>query len=75
MSSTPDSGTTISWVKSTYSGGEGGQCVEWAPAYAADHGIVPVRDSKQPYGPVLHITPHGWTGFVTALQHGDLGTA
>ncbi|EPD90738.1 hypothetical protein HMPREF1486_05618, partial [Streptomyces sp. HPH0547] len=22
------------WVKSTYSGGEGGQCIEWAPDHA-----------------------------------------
>ncbi len=34
----------IQWVKSTYSSGNGGQCVEWAPQLATA-GNVPVRDS------------------------------
>jgi hypothetical protein len=34
------------WRKSSYSGPEGGECIEWAPAYATASGDVPVRDSK-----------------------------
>jgi len=35
-------------------------------------GVV-VRDSKDPYGPVLSFSGDSWTGFVTALRGG--GTA
>ncbi|WP_172384893.1 DUF397 domain-containing protein [Streptomyces sp. MNP-20] len=57
-------GTPIAWVKSSYSSGDGGQCVEWAPAYAAAHGVVPVRDSKTPGGPILAVSPGAWSAFV-----------
>jgi hypothetical protein len=56
------------WVKSTYSGGSGGQCVEWAPAYADAHGIVPVRDSKDQSGPVLMLTPTAFAGLITLAR-------
>jgi hypothetical protein len=55
------------WVKSSYSEGNGGQCLEWAPAFAS-HGAVPVRDSKDPHGPALHFTPTAWTAFTHALR-------
>ncbi|MFF2523783.1 DUF397 domain-containing protein [Streptomyces liangshanensis] len=50
--------TSHQWVKSTYSGGEGGNCIEWSPTYAATHNLIPVRDSKNPTGPVLNLLPH-----------------
>ncbi|MFI6444627.1 Scr1 family TA system antitoxin-like transcriptional regulator [Kitasatospora sp. NPDC050543] len=59
-----------SWVKSSYSGGNGGACVEWAPAIAA-RGIVPVRDSKDPQGPTLLFPRAAWTDFVTAAADGE----
>ncbi len=62
MSNTPDP-EPVRWVKSTYSAGEG-QCIEWAPDDAATTGVVPVRDSKDPNGPVLRFTAEGWAGFV-----------
>lgn len=62
MSNTP-SPEHLRWVKSTYSAGEG-QCIEWAPDRAAATGEVPVRDSKDPDGPVLSFTEDSWTGFV-----------
>ncbi|WP_405618517.1 DUF397 domain-containing protein [Streptomyces sp. NBC_01511] len=55
------------WVKSTYSGQDGGNCVEWSPAFAEAHGVVPVRDSKLAGGPVLTVSPRGWRAFVAAL--------
>ncbi|MEW2604901.1 DUF397 domain-containing protein [Streptomyces sp. NPDC047916] len=48
------------WFKSSYSSGEGGECVE----FAADAAHVHVRDSKQVSGPVLTIGPGAWAGFV-----------
>ncbi|MFF9401795.1 DUF397 domain-containing protein [Streptomyces sp. NPDC014744] len=47
------------WCKSSYSGDEGGQCVEVAAHPAAVH----IRDSKNPEGPVLTITPTTWAAF------------
>ncbi|MBW1604412.1 DUF397 domain-containing protein [Streptomyces sp. JJ66] len=59
----------MTWVKSTYSNGGGGGCVEWAPSAAAT-GAVPVRDSKEPTGPVLTFPRTGWTAFVGAVRCG-----
>ncbi|MEU3278188.1 DUF397 domain-containing protein [Streptomyces antibioticus] len=52
-----------SWVKSSYSGGEGGQCLEWLPARAVS-GEVPVRDSKAPERGALSLSPSAWSSFV-----------
>ena len=76
MCSTPDlAATALVWVKSTYSGGDGGNRVEWAPTRAARHGLVPVRDSEDPYGPALGFSADAWTAFVTAIRDGELPTA
>ncbi|MEW2082372.1 DUF397 domain-containing protein [Streptomyces sp. NPDC005283] len=48
------------WFKSSYSTGNGGECVEVAEAPKA----VLIRDSKIRSGPVLTVTPHAWAGFV-----------
>ncbi|NUQ95477.1 MAG: DUF397 domain-containing protein [Streptomyces sp.] len=58
------------WRKSSFSGSNGGECVEWAPTYAATAGEVPVRDSKTPYGPTLAFSPTAWSAFVTAVRAG-----
>ncbi|MEV7346303.1 DUF397 domain-containing protein [Streptomyces sp. NPDC093544] len=63
MSNTHDL-SRAEWVKSSYSGGNEGQCVEWSPAYAIAHGVVPVRDSKTPAGPTLILSPEGFAGLV-----------
>lgn len=62
--------TTPQWVKSSYSNGEGGGCVEWAPAVAAS-GVVPVRDSKDPGGPTLAFSAAGWRAFVAGVRAGE----
>ncbi|MER0246532.1 DUF397 domain-containing protein [Streptomyces sp. HSW2009] len=59
------------WVKSSYSGGDGGECIEWAPNHAAVTGAVPVRDSKDPHGPALHFDTAAWTAFVTDVKAGN----
>ncbi|MEJ8661003.1 DUF397 domain-containing protein [Streptomyces sp. MS1.AVA.4] len=48
------------WFKSSYSTGNGGECVEVAEAPGAVH----IRDSKVRTGPVLTVTPQAWAGFV-----------
>jgi hypothetical protein len=48
------------WFKSSYSGTEGGQCVE----VAAGTTTVRVRDSKAATGPVLTVSRQAWAGFV-----------
>ncbi|MEU3963889.1 DUF397 domain-containing protein [Streptomyces buecherae] len=60
------------WVKSSYSGVENA-CVEWAPDHAAAYGAVPVRDSKNPYGPALSFDTLAWTAFIAAIKSGDFG--
>ncbi|OKH96488.1 DUF397 domain-containing protein [Streptomyces uncialis] len=62
------------WIKSSYSG-NGGTCVEWAPAHVSANGIVPVRDSKSPGGPVLNVRATAFAAFVTGVKGGTLGTA
>ena len=57
-SSTAASG--LAWFKSSYSGTEGGQCVEVAAGSAAVH----IRDSKAATGPVLTVSRDAWVGFV-----------
>ncbi|MFE4054328.1 DUF397 domain-containing protein [Streptomyces sp. YIM B13518] len=52
--------TELDWVRSSYSGAEGGQCVE----VAAVPGAVLVRDSKCPAGARLAFGPRVWAGFV-----------
>ncbi|MXM68808.1 DUF397 domain-containing protein [Streptomyces sp. HUCO-GS316] len=52
---------SVRWRKSSYSNADGGSCVEIADGVP---GIVPVRDSKTPVGPVLLISPDAWTAFI-----------
>ncbi|MGW0782821.1 DUF397 domain-containing protein [Streptomyces sp. NPDC002913] len=50
----------LAWFKSSYSGTEGGDCVE----VAAGAGAMFVRDSKSASGPVLQVSREAWAGFV-----------
>ncbi|GLF93593.1 DUF397 domain-containing protein [Streptomyces yaizuensis] len=61
---------TEGWVKSSHSGPEGGECLEWAPGRVAAQGVVPVRDSKCPGGPILLLAPGAFVGLV-ALARGE----
>ncbi|MFI1889946.1 DUF397 domain-containing protein [Streptomyces jumonjinensis] len=58
------------WFKSSYSS-NGGDCVEVAADLTAT-GVVPVRDSKRPNGPVLTVSPSAWTGLVTLARSSDI---
>ena len=54
------------WRKSSRSGS--GNCVEVARNLP---GVVAVRDSKDPAGPALAVTPEGWAAFTGSIRAGD----
>ncbi|WP_329121176.1 DUF397 domain-containing protein [Streptomyces sp. NBC_01465] len=72
----------LTWFKSSYSGNEGGNCVEIAYAwrkssYSDNEGgncievathphAIHIRDSKIPDGPTFTVTPAAWSAFVRA---------
>lgn len=57
------------WLKSSYSGGEQGQCVEVADVIETHHGIA-VRDSKNPNGPALLLNPASYAAFKSNVVAG-----
>jgi hypothetical protein len=57
--------SAATWTKSSYSGDNGGNCIEIAPGFPT---LVPVRDSKTPDGPVLLVTHADWSAFTSALR-------
>ncbi|MCX4724022.1 DUF397 domain-containing protein [Streptomyces sp. NPDC090052] len=61
--------SALRWRKSSYSNSDGGQCVEVAAGCGA---LVPVRDSKNPDGPVVTFAADRWSSFVSALRDGEL---
>jgi hypothetical protein len=69
----------VTWHKATYSGANGGDCVEvgvWRKAthsggnggdcveVATSDTEIAVRDSKDPAGPNLSFTPSAWRSFM-----------
>ena len=61
--------TSAGWRKSSYSnGGQQGSCVELARNLP---GIVAVRDSKDPDGPVLAVAPAEWRDFLADVKAGQ----
>ena len=57
--------TDGTWIKSSYSGGQGGDCVEVA-AFPAEH--VAVRDSKDQAGPRLEFSREAWGVFTARMK-------
>jgi hypothetical protein len=71
--------TALNWFKSSYSGDEGGQCLEVAydwqkSSYSGSEGgacveiaahpaAVHVRDSKDIEGPTFTVAPTAWSAF------------
>ncbi|WP_327696598.1 DUF397 domain-containing protein [Streptomyces sp. NBC_00459] len=76
--------STATWHKSSYSGGDGGDCLEVARWRKSSHSggsggdclevadghpaLVPVRDSKNPLGPKLAFRAEAWSAFVENLK-------
>jgi Domain of unknown function (DUF397) len=52
------------WRKSSYSGGNGGECVEVAAS-----GRVLVRDTNDRAGAVLAFTPDAWRAFAAGIKN------
>ncbi|MFW6692149.1 DUF397 domain-containing protein [Streptomyces sp. MAR4 CNX-425] len=65
---TPYDLTTAAWRKSSYTNGDGGNCVEVADGFP---GVMPVRDSKNPDGPALLFPIESWASFVAAVKDGE----
>ncbi|MEU3714123.1 DUF397 domain-containing protein [Streptomyces catenulae] len=55
------------WFKSTHSN-NGGACVEVTAVLVASHGVVPVRDSKDPDGPRLSVPATAFASFVAGVK-------
>jgi hypothetical protein len=53
----------LTWFKSSYSSGEGGDCVE----IAAGPRTIHIRDSKNPDSPHVTVTPATWIAFLNLL--------
>ena len=58
---------TAAWRKSSYSGENGGNCVEVAENLP---GVIPVRDSKAPQSPALVFPVAAWTAFLGGVKRG-----
>jgi hypothetical protein len=54
------------WRKASRSNSNGGACVEAASL----PGVIAVRDSKDPHGPVLTMPPAAWRGFIADVRAG-----
>ena len=59
-----DGKRAVTWRKSSYSGNNGGQCVEVGNAAR----LIAVRDSKDPQGPVLAFSPQTWRRFADQVK-------
>jgi hypothetical protein len=55
--------SNATWRKSSYSGAQGGQCVEVAGADG-----VAVRDTNDRQGPVLTFSAGAWARFTASLR-------
>jgi hypothetical protein len=64
MNEAPDL-SRANWVKSSFSNGQGGACVECATNLPR---IVAVRDSKEPGGPKLLFSSAGWQRFTASIK-------
>jgi len=58
----------VTWIKSSYSGPTGGNCVE--VAFLSD-GQIAVRNSRHPAGPALIFTAAEWDAFLGGARDGE----
>jgi hypothetical protein len=56
----------VSWRKSSFSGNNGGNCVE----VAGQESRVLVRDTKDRTGPMLRFAPDAWHRFAEQVKAG-----
>ncbi|MEV7968483.1 DUF397 domain-containing protein [Sphaerisporangium sp. NPDC088356] len=65
--------SNATWRKSSYTGSNGGNCVEVAELAGVtdspdDTELIAVRDSKNPDGPKLFFTSAEWDAFVNGVK-------
>ncbi|MFG2020763.1 DUF397 domain-containing protein [Actinomadura geliboluensis] len=60
----------IRWRKSSHSGAEPQTCVECALLPNGSEGTVGIRDSTNPDGPRLTLTPDTWSALLVRLKDG-----
>ena len=60
--------THARWRKASRSISTGADCVETASL----HGLIAVRDSKEPDGPKLFLSPDGWRRLAERVTGGEL---
>jgi hypothetical protein len=81
--------TAREWFKSSYSGSDGGECLEVAydwqkSSYSGSEGgecveiaahtaAVHIRDSKNPDGPMLTVAPTTWSAFAGFAADRQIG--
>jgi hypothetical protein len=58
------------WRKSSFSNGSGGACIEVGDAGRT----IAVRDSKNPDGPCLLVSPGAWADFTNCVALGRLAS-
>ena len=56
---------TVRWRKSSYSGNNGGNCVQAGTV----PGTVLVRDTKDINGPALSLSAHTWQAFTGRIKN------
>ncbi|GAO06555.1 DUF397 domain-containing protein [Streptomyces lydicamycinicus] len=75
----------LTWFKSSYSGSQGGDCIEVAYAWrksshSSDEGgdclevstcphAIHIRDSKNPGGPILTLSTAAWSAFLSDVTN------
>ena len=63
-------GTSANWRKSSYSGPNGGACVEVASTPLG----VAVRDTTDRTGPMLRVSPGAWRALAAAVRESRTAT-
>jgi hypothetical protein len=61
--------TVRGWRKSSFSGANGGDCVEVVEGYPAG---VPIRDSANPNGPAIVVSRRAWSALMSSVKATDL---
>ena len=59
-----DTASGPQWRTSSYSGANGGECVE----VGQDQDLIAIRDTKDRTGPVLRFTPQTWRRFAQQVR-------
>lgn len=68
----------VAWRTSSYSGGNGGQCIEVAAVTDRENDparACAIRDSRDPDGPVIAFSSEQWRRFAAGVRDGKFDLA